>query len=61
MTPEFGIEFVDEYNYSKLNNNKFVIISDANNAHVKDIKKHTPNTRNKRLFFSKNQKKGFLA
>ncbi len=39
---EFGIEFVDEYNYSKLNNNKFVIISDTNNTHVNDIKKQTP-------------------
>ena len=38
---EFGIEFVDEYNYSKLNNNKFVIISDANNTHINDIKKQT--------------------
>ena len=38
---EFGIEFVDEYNYSKLNNNKFVIISDTNNTHVNDIKKQT--------------------
>ncbi len=35
---EFGIEFVDEYDSSKINNiNKFVVISDGENLHVKDI------------------------
>lgn len=38
---EFGIEFVDENDPSKLNNNKFVVISDADNVHVSDIKKET--------------------
>ena len=38
---EFGIEFVDENNPSRLNNNKFVVISDADNVHVSDIKQET--------------------